>query len=38
MPFEELLLIHEELTKVLAEKITSEKRELEKRLERLNRA
>ena len=29
---------HEELTKVLAEKITSEKLELEKRLERLNRA
>jgi DNA-binding protein H-NS len=38
MPIEELWLIHEELTKVLAEKIISEKRELEKRLEKLNQA
>ena len=32
MDFEELWLLHEELTKILAEKITAEKWELEKRL------
>jgi DNA-binding protein H-NS len=37
MDFEELWLLHEELTKVLAEKITAEKQELEKRLSQLNR-
>jgi DNA-binding protein H-NS len=37
MDFEELWLLHEELTKVLAEKITAEKQELEKRLAQLNR-
>lgn len=36
MGFEELWLLHEELTKILAEKITAEKRELEKRLAQLN--
>lgn len=36
MDFEELWLLHEELTKILAEKITTEKRELEKRLAQLN--
>ncbi|UPJ61644.1 H-NS histone family protein [Bradyrhizobium sp. 192] len=36
MDFEELWLLHEELTKILAEKITAEKRELEKRLSQLN--
>jgi DNA-binding protein H-NS len=36
MDFEELWLLHEELTKILAEKITAEKRELEKRLAQLN--
>ncbi|MCK1712889.1 MULTISPECIES: H-NS histone family protein [unclassified Bradyrhizobium] len=36
MDFEELWLLHEELTKILAEKITIEKRELEKRLAQLN--
>lgn len=36
MDFEELWLLHEELTKILAEKITAEKRELEKRLALLN--
>ncbi|MGY2934962.1 hypothetical protein ACVWZ6_004564 [Bradyrhizobium sp. GM6.1] len=36
MDFEELWLLHEELTKILAEKITVEKRELEKRLAQLN--
>ena len=35
MDFEELWLLHEELTKILAEKITAEKRELEKRLAQL---
>jgi DNA-binding protein H-NS len=38
MDFDELWLLHEELTKVLAEKISVEKRELEKRLAQLNRA
>jgi len=37
MDFEELWLLHEELTKILAEKITVEKQELEKRLAQLNR-
>ncbi|KRQ12626.1 H-NS family nucleoid-associated regulatory protein [Bradyrhizobium manausense] len=37
MDFEELWLLHEELTKVLAEKITAEKQELEKRLSQLYR-
>ncbi|WP_374544546.1 H-NS family nucleoid-associated regulatory protein [Rhodoblastus sp.] len=37
MDFEELWLLHEELTKILAEKITAEKLELEKRLAQLNR-
>jgi DNA-binding protein H-NS len=36
MDFDELWLLHEELTKVLAEKITAEKLELEKRLAQLN--
>lgn len=35
MEFEELWLLHEELTKVLAEKISAEKLELEKRLAQL---
>jgi len=37
MQFEELWLLHEELTKVLSEKIVVEKRELEDRLAKLNR-
>jgi DNA-binding protein H-NS len=37
MQFEELWLLHEELTKVLSEKIVAEKRELEDRLAKLNR-
>ena len=36
MNFEELWLLHEELTKILSEKITAEKLELEKRLAQLN--
>jgi DNA-binding protein H-NS len=36
MDFDELWLLHEELTKILSEKITAEKLELEKRLARLN--
>jgi DNA-binding protein H-NS len=36
MDFDELWLLHEELTKILSEKITVEKRELEKRLAQLN--
>jgi len=36
MDFNELWLLHEELTKILSEKITAEKLELEKRLARLN--
>ena len=35
MDFEELWFLHEELTKILAEKITAEKLELEKRLAQL---
>ena len=38
MGFDELWLLHEELTKVLTEKITAEKLELERRLAQLNRA
>jgi DNA-binding protein H-NS len=37
MQFDELWLWHEELTKILSEKITAEKLELEKRLAQLNR-
>ena len=37
MQFEELLQLHEELTKLLAEKVVAEKRELEDRLAKLNR-
>ena len=37
MQFEELWLIHEELTKILSERIVAEKRELEERLAKLNR-
>jgi DNA-binding protein H-NS len=35
MEFEDLWLLHEELTKILSEKITAEKLELEKRLAQL---
>jgi len=38
MDFDELWLLHEQLTKVLAEKITAEKLELERRLAQLSRA
>jgi len=38
MDFDELWLLHEELTKILSEKITAEKLELEKRLAQLNLA
>jgi DNA-binding protein H-NS len=37
MEFDELWQIHEELTKILSDKIVAEKRELEKRLAQLNR-
>jgi DNA-binding protein H-NS len=37
MDFDELWLLHEKLTKVLAEKITAEKLELERRLAQLSR-
>jgi DNA-binding protein H-NS len=37
MQFDELWLIHEELTKVLSDRIVAEKRELEERLAKLNR-
>jgi DNA-binding protein H-NS len=37
MQFDELWLIHEELTKLLLDKIVTEKRELEERLAKLNR-
>jgi DNA-binding protein H-NS len=37
MQFEELWMLHEELTKILSDKIISEKRELESRLAKLNR-
>ncbi len=36
MQFDELWLIHEELTKILSDRIIAEKRELEKRLAKLN--
>lgn len=36
MQFDELWSIHEELTKILSERIVEEKRELEKRLAQLN--
>ena len=38
MEFDELWLIHEELTKILSGRIAAEKRELEKRLAKLNQA
>jgi len=37
MQFEELWLLHEELTKILSDKIIAEKRALEDRLAKLNR-
>jgi DNA-binding protein H-NS len=37
MDFDELWLLHEELTKILAEKISAEKGKLEKRLAQLSR-
>jgi DNA-binding protein H-NS len=37
MDFDELWLLHEELTKILAEKISAEKGKLEKRLSQLSR-
>src|SRR5271154_5385532 len=37
MDFDKLWLLHEELTKILSEKISAEKLELEKRLAQLNR-
>jgi DNA-binding protein H-NS len=37
MDFDELWLMHEELTQILAEKISAEKLKLEKRLAQLNR-
>jgi DNA-binding protein H-NS len=38
MDFDKLWRLHEQLTKVLAQKITTEKLELERRLAKLNRA
>jgi DNA-binding protein H-NS len=38
MQFNELWRLHEEITKVLTERIVAEKRELEKRLAQLNRS
>jgi DNA-binding protein H-NS len=38
MQFDELWSIHEELTKILSDRIVEEKRELEKRLAQLNQA
>ena len=38
MEFNELLSLHEEITKILSEKITAEKRDLEKRLAKLSQA
>jgi DNA-binding protein H-NS len=38
MDFEELWLLHEQLTQILSEKISAEKLELEKRLAQLSRA
>jgi DNA-binding protein H-NS len=37
MQFDELWQIHEELTKILSDRMVAEKRELEKRLAKLNR-
>ena len=37
MDFDELWILHEQLTKILAEKISAEKRKLEKRLAQLSR-
>jgi DNA-binding protein H-NS len=37
MQFEELWMLHEELTKILSDKIVAEKRDLESRLAKLNR-
>jgi DNA-binding protein H-NS len=37
MDFDELWLLHEELTQILAEKISAEKQKLEKRLAQLSR-
>ena len=37
MPFEELWQLHEEITKILSDKIVAEKRSLEDRLAKLNR-
>ena len=37
MDFDELWLLHEQLTQILSEKISAEKLELEKRLAQLNR-
>jgi DNA-binding protein H-NS len=36
MEFEELWLLHEQLTRILSQRITAEKHELEKRLAQLN--
>jgi DNA-binding protein H-NS len=38
MDFDELWLLHEQLTQILSEKISAERLELEKRLAQLNRA
>ncbi len=38
MQFNELWLLHEEITEILADRIVAEKRELEKRLAQLNRS
>ena len=38
MDFDELWLLHEQLTKLLSEKITTEKIQLERRLAQLSRA
>ncbi|MBN9600201.1 MAG: H-NS histone family protein [Afipia sp.] len=38
MPFDELWRLHEDVTKVLAERIVAEKRQLEKRLAQINRS
>jgi hypothetical protein len=38
MEFDELWTIHEELTKILSDRILGEKRELERRLAKLNQA
>jgi DNA-binding protein H-NS len=38
MPFDQLWHLHEEIARILAERILAEKRELEKRLAQLNRS